>query len=331
MEEKKYYISFLPMFLFLSLVWEGIAAGITLFAGWNWEIFFGTSLIGLIIMALTTVIIFITNPIKINENGLIVKNQQSGALYNNWVLINWDDIYSVKPITLICFKYLQLFCKGHGRPVWIPLSVMKKSMFIEDLVRYVPDENPLKNYITTGKILDVTKLVKVEELANSEMSEKQISDIYVNEAFRAKHAMKNGAIWFYLIAGLSIINTIAIFTGADWRFLAGLFILQFVDILALVINEHTPEIANFTMFIAIAINVFVVGILIVIGYFANKQHKWSFIVGMIVYALDMLVAIVFRDFVSIIVHVVALIGIYNGLKAKIKLDEIEKKSMSIVP
>jgi len=39
-------------------------------------------------------------------------------------------------------------------------------MFIEDLIRYVPDENPLKTYITTGKIVEVTKPAQVDDLEN---------------------------------------------------------------------------------------------------------------------------------------------------------------------
>lgn len=91
---------------------------------------------------------------------------------------------------------MQLFCKGHTKPLRIPLSLRKKSMFIEDLIRYVPDENPLKTYITTGKIVEVTKPAQVDDLENSKMSEEQIGNIYAYEVYRAKQALRIGSFVF---------------------------------------------------------------------------------------------------------------------------------------
>jgi hypothetical protein len=71
------------------------------------------------------------------------------------------------------------------------------------------------------------------------------------------------------------------------------------------------------MFTAIIFNVFVVGGFVVFRYFANKRHQWSFIVGMVLYALDMLIALAFTDILSVAIHAIALIGIYSGLRAKV--------------
>ena len=49
----------------------------------------------------------------------------------------------------------------------MPYSVRKKSMFIEDLIRYVLDGNPLKVYITTGKTIRVTGSAQDNDLSNS--------------------------------------------------------------------------------------------------------------------------------------------------------------------
>ena len=330
MDEKKYRISFIRMFLLLNLVWW-IPTIIVLIGSPSWVNFIAMFLSGLIIMTIVTAIIFIMSPIKINENGFIIKNQQSRTFYTEWKVIKWDDIYAVKPISLLCFEYLQLFCKGRVKPLWIPLSVRNDSMFIEDLIKYVPDENPLKDYITTGEIVDVTKLSQIDDLANSQVSEKYISDIYAYEVFRAKQAIRIGANWFYWIAGLSLINTIVLVAGINREFVAGLVILQNVNILALIITAGKPEIGIVLLLVALVFNVFAVGIFIVFGYFANKRHQWSFILGMIVYALDMLMAIASLAYFSVVIHAVALIAIYSGLKANRKLDEIEKKSMNIVP
>src|SRR5688572_28411552 len=41
--------------------------------------------------------------------------------------------------------------------------------------------------------------------------------------------LKSGASWFYWIAGLSIINSIAALSGAGWGFIVGLGVTQIVD------------------------------------------------------------------------------------------------------
>lgn len=158
MDEKKYYKSFIQIFLFLELVWAGISLLIILLERWTLGSFIVLLLSGLIPMAIFSIIIVLLSPFKINEKGLVIKNTNSRIFYTKWEVINWDDIYSVNSTKLICFKYLQLFCKSHAEPIWIPLFVMNKSRFIEDLIRYVPDENPLKAYITISKIFDVNKL-----------------------------------------------------------------------------------------------------------------------------------------------------------------------------
>jgi len=45
--------------------------------------------------------------------------------------------------------------------------------------------------------------------------------------------MQSGARWFYWIAGLSMINSIAAMSNSSWSFLAGLGITQFIPGLAL--------------------------------------------------------------------------------------------------
>jgi len=107
------------------------------------ENFTGVSLGGLIPLALLTAILVIMNPVKINEGGFIVKSKGTRTVFTKWEVINWNDIYGIKLTTIIFFYYIRIFCKGRVKPIWIPLSVSNKSKFVEDLIRYIPDENPL--------------------------------------------------------------------------------------------------------------------------------------------------------------------------------------------
>lgn len=47
-----------------------------------------------------------------------------------------------------------------------------------------------------------------------------------------ENALKSGANWFYWIAGLTLVNTIAAMSGSTWRFILGLAITQIVDVVA---------------------------------------------------------------------------------------------------
>ena len=82
--------------------------------------------------------------------------------------------------------------------------------------------------------------------------------------------------------------------------------------------------------IALALDIVVAGILVIFGFFANKKHKWSFIIGMILYALDGLVFLVFGDIISVGFHIFALFGIYTGIKA-LKQLRVLQESESLSP
>ena len=266
------------------------------------------------------------SPLKINEAGFVVISKESRTVFTKWEVINWNDIYSIKPITIIFCSYIRLICKGRIKPIWIPLSVWKKSDLVEDIIRYVPDENPLKVFITTGKITQVARTVQGDSVINNDKIGTQANNEFEREILKAEHALKTGANWFYWIAGLSLINTVIIVSGNNWSFLAGLNILQVADVFVReIIKNTTPNFSTILMFFSVMFDMLVVGVMVVFGYFANKRHNWSFVIGMVLYALDMLISLAFKDFLSFAIHVIALLGIYNGLNANFKLNEIERR------
>ena len=62
---------------------------------------------------------------------------------------------------------------------------------------------------------------------------------------------KNGANWFYWIAGLSLVNTAMAHGGADRHFIIGLSITAIVDAIAQEIGKTNPDSATLAMGIAI--------------------------------------------------------------------------------
>lgn len=120
--------------------------------------------------------------------------------------------------------------------------------------------------------------------------------------------VKAGANWFYWIAGLSIVNTIAALSGTDWRFLLGLAVSQVVDAVA-------KDMGSVGQMAALVVNVFVIGIFVLFGVFANKSMKWAFLAGMTLFGLDTLVGLLFAEWISTAFHVYALWCLWRGYSA----------------
>jgi hypothetical protein len=51
------------------------------------------------------------------------------------------------------------------------------------------------------------------------------------------------------------------------------------------------------------------------GIFAGKGHTWSFLLGMVVYALDGAIFLIGRDWLALGFHVFVLVCIFSGFKA----------------
>lgn len=135
-----------------------------------------------------------------------------------------------------------------------------------------------------------------------------------------KHALgrktvKNAGNWFYIIAVLSIVNTIAAATGSNFGFIVGLGITQVFDYFLI---EAFGEVTIWNMVTAIVFS----GTFGVIGYYANKHVKNAFVIGMIFYGFDMILFILALDIISIGFHIFALVMIYKGFK---QVKEAEKE------
>lgn len=147
-------------------------------------------------------------------------------------------------------------------------------------------------------------------------------------SFRARGVLKSSANWFYWIAGLSMINTIVVLFGGNMSFVVGLGITQFIDQLAYLFSK---DLGKTISIVAFFIDLIIAGIFVLFGYLANKKYRWSFIVGMVLYGLDGLIFILFKDFLSLAFHAYALYCIFKGLKAikYLKLmEQYENSSLS---
>ena len=67
--------------------------------------------------------------------------------------------------------------------------------------------------------------------------------------------------------------------------------------------------------IVLVLDLVAAGIFVLFGVFAHKRHAWAFIVGMLLFALDGLVMLLFQDWVGMALHGVVLFFLFRGFQA----------------
>lgn len=142
----------------------------------------------------------------------------------------------------------------------------------------------------------------------------------VQQQLKYEHQLKLGANWFYWIAGLSVVNSVLMFSGSNWGFVIGLGITQIIGAIGVLAAEDFGPVATV---IAFVFTLIAAGVFVVFGVFANKRYIWAFIVGMVIYGIDGLLFLPIQDWLSIGFHVFALFCIFNGLKAYRELRKLE--------
>jgi hypothetical protein len=163
----------------------------------------------------------------------------------------------------------------------------------------------------------------------SETFDNQNQVAKIEEKLKLENRIKNGASWFFWIAGLSLVNSIILTVGGQWNFLIGLGITQVIDGIASgVAAEAGVEAATIIKILAFTADIVIAGVFVVFGILAMKRYKISFIIGMILYALDGLIFLMVPDLLSLGFHLFALFGLYTGLQAYNKLKEMEHSEIS---
>jgi hypothetical protein len=143
------------------------------------------------------------------------------------------------------------------------------------------------------------------------------SSALVEQKLRAEQLVKNGAGWFLAIAGLSIVNSVLMLSGTRFSFIFGLGITQIVDAVGRQGGTTGPT-------LGLVVNAFIVGVFVLFWNFARKGEKWAFLVGMALYAIDGLILLPFKDYLSVAFHAYALFRIYGGMQGIPALERIRQ-------
>jgi len=123
--------------------------------------------------------------------------------------------------------------------------------------------------------------------------------------------LRSGARWFYWVAGLSLVNSLASLAGQKWRFVLGLGITQLADALAAHSGRGIEVVA--------VLDAVIVASFVLLGRFALQGRVWAFGVGAAIYALDGLIFLGLRDWVGVAFHVFVLVMTVRGLDAARRL------------
>lgn len=137
-----------------------------------------------------------------------------------------------------------------------------------------------------------------------------------------------GANWFFWIAGLSLINSVAALMNGRWSFLAGLGVTQFIDGLAVALS---PKLGSVATIIALVMDLTAAGVIVLFGVMARQKHTWAFVLGLVLYVLDGLLFLIVQDWFALAFHAYASYCIFRGLTANKRLTELQLEAGSIAP
>ena len=139
--------------------------------------------------------------------------------------------------------------------------------------------------------------------------------IYDMEKAKNERAAKNSANWFFLIAGLSVVNSILYLSGGKYTFLIGLGITQFIAGFAKGFGQG--QLIPF----AVILTILIAGMFAALGLFSRKLMAWAFVTGIILYILDALLFIWVKDWLSFGFHIIALYFLVLGVAACFRLHK----------
>jgi hypothetical protein len=136
---------------------------------------------------------------------------------------------------------------------------------------------------------------------------------YTTQKMQLLAATARYSNYFYYIAGMSVLNTVlALFTSITIGSALALGMTEFVDGVGLYLHN---------IIIGIAFTVFMAGVFSAIAHFAGKGNIVVYLIGMVLYGLDAILLVVFKDWIGIAVHCWLLYTLFQGIHYAINLKE----------
>jgi len=140
--------------------------------------------------------------------------------------------------------------------------------------------------------------------------------------------VNSSAGWLFVVAGLSLINTVLALSGSDRTFLFGVTITMIIDgIASAVVDGQEGPLVIVTRVIEFGCNMVVMGILIALGILGRRAKTWAFVTAVVLYGLDTLLTagLALLDsqlWITAGIHVFVLFVLVNGLLNCRKLNAL---------
>ena len=131
--------------------------------------------------------------------------------------------------------------------------------------------------------------------------------ITISRKTLVENGIKRSGKEFFWIAGLSVLNSVALYFGSNFVIAIGLGITQIFDIVM-------ASIVGAGKIIPIFFNLLTVGFFIFLGYKAVQLKRWAFVTGFVLYFLDTLIFIFAKDIIGSVLHIIFLLVILRGIK-----------------
>ncbi len=151
-----------------------------------------------------------------------------------------------------------------------------------------------------------------------------LADANAQAAERLRQKLRRGSAWFYWIAALSLVNTLLFIFGANINFLIGLGTTQLITAIVLGIGDGIGGSAamGIAKLIAVILSLAMTAIVALFGYLSRKGNRPFLIGGMVLYALDGLLLLLFREWFGFLLHLFVLWGLYGALQAAGELEAL---------
>jgi hypothetical protein len=146
----------------------------------------------------------------------------------------------------------------------------------------------------------------------------------VQQKLALDNRIRSGIGWFYWIAGFSLVNTVIHMFGSNLTFVVGLGVTQIIDVFAAALAQQLGQGGFAVIYLGLGLDVGFAGLFVAMGVLGRKRKRWAVIVGIVLYAIDAIILLLFQDFLSVAFHGLALFGIAGGLKSIRDLEALEK-------
>ena len=149
----------------------------------------------------------------------------------------------------------------------------------------------------------------------------------IHDKFVLERRLKNRLSWFYWIPGLSLVNMILVIAGLKFRFIFGLGITEFINLVFLDLAKSL----GFPFFVlVILLNILIFSVYGGLAVFGSKKNRTVILSGIIFYSFDILFLVFLADWLGILFHIFVLSFLINGYETINKIKALEKNGQIII-